>query len=894
MRHPLDWLLRLAVPKDDRPAVLGDLAEEYERRVRPQRSWLGAQAWYVRELCAAVGFALIGRVRQCSRDVATFRLEAVWQDVRYAARGLVARPTFTVGVALTLALGIGANAAVFGLVDRLLFRPPAYLQDAGRANRVYLSQIFARTEHVQQYTSIGRYLDLKKAVTTLSTVAAFTTQRRAIGDGTSMRELLVTGASAAYFDLFDARPVIGRFFGQDDDRLPGGAPVAVLGYTYWQTDFGGQPDVLGHQLHIGGASYTVIGVAPKGFTGLTSEMVPAVYVPFAAFVWDARPGDHTSDYHWQFLEIAVRRAPGVTSAIATADLTAAVEGSWVAAGVGAADRAAARPRAILGPVQVERGPNATPQARVVLWAVGVAAMVFLIACANVANLLLARAVARQREVALRLALGVSVGRLTRQLLIETAWLALLGAAGALVVAQGVEGLMHPRFLLPDAGVPVIADVRTVGIVCLTTVAAMIVIGITPAWQARRTDLVRALGAGPRGTSRTSRLRTLLLAAQVTLSVVLLIGAGLFVRSLQAARDLHLGYDADRIVVVSEHVRGSQRSPGPTFVLLEHALSEASVTLPGVVAATPAPTVPFWGYAGEPLSVDGIGVDGVNLLGNFILQAGTPDYFRTMGTRLLRGRGFSPTDRAGAPAVVVVSKSMGAALWFGRDPIGQCLYIHVGKENPPCAHVVGVAEDTRLQSLDQAREYAYYVPLAQYPDPTGTLLVRMAGHAANYADAVRRGLQPLMPNNAYLTAVPLQDMLATPMQSWQLGATMFLAFGGLALVVAAIGLYSVIAYGVAQHTREIAIRLALGATRATVVGFVLRRGLTLVLASVAAGMFVTAIAARWTSALLFHVSPTDPLVFATVVGVLLIVALVAICMPARAATRVDPNSALRTD
>jgi putative ABC transport system permease protein len=894
MRHPLDWLLRIAVPRDDRPAVLGDLAEEYERRVRPQRSWLGAQAWYLGQLCAAVGFALIGRGRQVSRAVATLRLEAIRQDVRYAARGLVARPTFTVGVALTLALGIGANAAVFSLVDRLLFRPPAYLKDASRVNRVYFAQTFARTEHVQQHTSIGRYLDLKKGATTLSTVAAFATQRRAIGDGTAMRELLVTGASAAYFDLFDARPVLGRFYTEDDDRLPRGAPVAVLGYTLWQTDFAGQPDVLGRQLRIGGTSYTVIGVAPKGFTGLTTDVVPAVYVPFAAFVWDARPGDHTSDYHWQFLELVARRATGVTAEIATADLSAAVEQSFVAAGVGAADRAAARPRAILGPVQVERGPDAKPEARVALWAVGVAAMVFLIACANVANLLLARAIARRREVALRLALGVSVGRLLRQLLIETTLLALLGAAGALVVAQGVEGLMHARFLLPDAGVPVLADARTIGIVCLTSMAAMVIIGIAPAWQARQSDLVRALGAGARGTGRTSRLRMLLLATQVTLSVVLLIGAGLFVRSLQAARGLHLGYDADAIVVVSDHVRGSQRSPGTRFVTLEHALSDAAMTLPGVVAATPAPTVPFFGFEGRPLSVDGIGVDDVDLLGNFILQVGTPDYFRTMGTRLVRGRGFESADRADAPPVVIVSQGMGVALWSGRDPIGQCLYIHVGKDSPPCSRVVGVAEDTRLQSLDLPREYAYYVPLAQYPDPTGTILVRVGGHAEDFADAVRRQLQPLMPIDAYLTAVPLEDMLATPTRSWQLGATMFVAFGGLALIVAAIGLYSVIAYGVAQQTREIAIRVALGARRATVVGLVLQRGLTFVLASAGAGMFVVAMTTRWTADLLFHVSPTDPLVFAGVVGVLLVVALAALYVPARAATQVDPISVLRAD
>ena len=860
-------------------------AEEYERQ--------GVPAAEARRR-ARLAFGGVERVKEESRDVrGTALLESVMQDARYALRGLRAKPVFAAGVGLTLALGIGANATMFGVVDRLLFRPPPYLRDGDRVHRVYLVETYARTEYTERSTSVARYLDLRRWTHDFSSVAAFATWHIAVGSGDATRELPVMGASAAYLRLFDAPPALGRFFAADEDRLPTGSPVAVLGYAYWQAAFGGRRDVLGRVLQIGRTSFTIIGVAPQGFVGLGDDDVPAVYVPFAAFTWNARPEDHSADYHWEWLEIAAKRAPGVTLPAATADLTAALERSWTAqrsADPRTSPVASARPRAVLGPLRVQRGPQSDAAARVAIWVAGVAIIVLLIACANVANLLLARAVTRRREIAMRLALGVSRGRLVRQLLTETLVLSVLGGVGGLAVAQWGGSLIRRLFLPADVTATVLADGRTIAMTVLATLTAALATGLVPAAQALRADVARSLGAGARDTdARASRTRTLLLALQATLSVILLVGAGLFVRSLERVRALRLGFDVDPVLVVTLNKRGVQLSDVQQ-IALEQRLSEAAPTLPGVAGATPVPTVPYWAYEGRSLFVAGI--DSVDVLGNFVMQAGNPDYFRIMGTHILRGRGFVAADRAGAAPVVVVSEGMGRALWPGQDPLGKC--IRINADTAPCTTVVGVAEDARTRSLSRPHVYTYYVPIAQFPDPTGMLLVRVVGRAEDHAESVRRGLQRLMPGAAYVTAVPFRGMVDPNMRSWQLGATMFVSFGGLALALAGIGLYSVIAYGVAQRRREIGIRLALGASRGNVLGLVVRGGLRLVVSGILLGGIVAMLVAKRVEPLLFHESATDPTVYAGVAGLLLLVALVATWVPAVAATRVDPNVTLRAD
>lgn len=844
---------------------------------------------------AALAFGGVERAKEASRDSrGTLLLETTMQDVRYAIRGLRSKPAFTIGVVLTLGLGIGANAAMFGIVDRLLFRPPAYLRDASATHRIYLSEIESggatRTEHNTQF---ARYLDFLRLTHDFASIAAFQTRMLAVGDAGDARERPVTVASASYFDLFDARPALGRFFAAQEDSVPVGTPVAVLGHAFWQTEFGGRVDVVGKTIRVDRGLYTIIGVAPDGFTGMTDQGVPALYLPITAYAWGFRGRDYSKNYNWGWLELVVRRKRGVSLADATADLNNAYRRSVVAEyqlNGAKLDLEATKPRASLFPVQIGRGPEAGQEAKVVVWVAGVALIVLLVACANVANLLLSRAVKRRREIALRLALGVSRGRLIRQLLTESLVLAALGGVVGLAAAQWGGAVLRALFLPDEPAGVVVTDARTLGVALMATIGAALLTGIVPAVSASRADLARSLAAASRdaGAAR-SRTRTMLLVFQAALSVVLLIGAGLFVRSLQNVRGMRLGYDVGPLSVISVNLRGVKLSPAETNVL-GNRLVETARSIPGVSIVTPVASVPFWSNEGRGLYIQGI--DSVSKLGRFILQSGDTNYFRATGTRILRGRGFAASDGKDAPRVVVVGDGMAKVLWPGQDPIGKC--IRISDEAAPCTTVVGVAEEMRMRALDDVREHTYYVPFTQYDDAPSAIFARVAGDAADYSSTIRRALQPLMPSTAYVSVRPLRELIDPRMRGWQFGATMFLAFGALALSLAAIGLYSIIAYGVAQRQKELGVRIALGASRGSVVRLVVGGGVRMVVVGVGIGALIALWASRWLGTLLFDESPKDPLVYTTVAAVMVIVAIVATALPALGAARVDPNVALRAE
>jgi predicted permease len=492
---------------------------------------------------------------------------------------------------------------------------------------------------------------------------------------------------------------------------------------------------------------------------------------------------------------------------------------------------------------------------------------------------------------MRVALGVSRGRLIAQSLTESIVLSLAGCVVGVAVAQWGGVALRRLFLDDTSRLDLVTDVRTLLVALAAALFAGMITGIAPVMFGTRGGLASALKVGQReGTYHRSPARTALLITQGALSMTLLVGAGLFVTSLQHVRDTRLGFDAGRILLVRRDFRGAQVSDSDQ-VRLGRRMLETAQAIPGVERAAWVSDIPFMITSTARLSVPGI--DSVARLGEFTYQQGTTDYFATMGTRILKGRGFSKEDRANAPAVVVVSASMARVLWPGVDPLGKC--IRLGADTAPCTTVVGVAEDVAHNSLTEAQRYRYYLPIEQFRPENGyAVMVRMRGDPVAAVERVRAALQTVMPGQAYVIVRPMRDVVDGERRSWRVGATMFVAFGVLALAVAAVGLYGVIAYNVAQRMQELGVRVALGAQPSDVVRLVVGQGVRFAVLGVTVGTVLAIGAARWVQPLLFEQSATDVRIFGAVGGVLVAVAVLASSIPARRATRVDPNTVLRSD
>ena len=828
------------------------------------------------------------------------KLESFWQDVRYAARGLRQKPGFAAAVILTLGLGIGANAAMFGVTDRLLFRTPAYMTDADRVHRVYLVRTFDGKEHFGSYFQYTRFKDLERWTSSFDAVAATTDPTAAVGVGANAREMRVAAVSSGFWKFFEVQPEIGRLFTAAEDTTPIGAQVVVLSYAYWQSEMGGRADAIGQRIKIGRSDYTIIGALPPNFTGVTDRN-PLLYVPITTWAgnemaWNPRdPQNWFQKYNMSWMQMFARRKPGISVEAATADLSNAFRRSYAAQreqSPGTTLAEIAKPRAIAGSVLAARGPEPGPVAKVARWVSGVAIIVLLVAAANVANLLLARALRRRREVAVRLALGVSRSRLVGQLLTESVILALLGGAVGVLIAQWGGAVLRTQFLPQGEKVSVLADGRTLWFAAAAALAAGVLTGLAPALQSLRGDLASSLKSGSReGTYHRSRTRTALLILQGALSVVLLVGAGLFVRSLANVHGLRLGYDVDQVLWVNVRERGEKLDTMERAALRDR-LAAAARTLPNVEQAARAVTVPYMMTWNENIHVQGRDTAWLNSLGMVNIQGTTPEYLQTMGTRLLRGRFIETSDTRYAPKVMVISEAMASTIWPGQDPIGQC--VRIGADTNPCTEVVGIAENVRSADFAEDKQLYYYRPIAQADWQGGGLFVRTRGSADREMESVRRSLQALMPGSSYVTVQPMARIFGPTIQSWKLGATMFVAFGGLALLLAAIGLYSVIAYNVVQRTHELGVRVAFGAQVADVVRLILREGLQLTAIGIVIGAAMALVAGRWVGPLLFRVEPADPVVFTSVAVALLLVATLACLIPALRAARVDPNVALRSD
>jgi predicted permease len=600
---------------------------------------------------------------------------------------------------------------------------------------------------------------------------------------------------------------------------------------------------------------------------------------------------------WYWFMAIGRLAPGVSPSVAVARSTALLRPAR------ARYRGWGTVRAALEPLAFGRSSEAPDEVKLAPWLMGVALIVLLIACANVANLLLARGLRRRRETAVRLALGVSRARLAGVLVLESLLLALLGGLAAALLSVWGGGLVR-TLLLPDlAWRPSLGDPRLLAFIAAFGALAGLAAGLFPALQATRPHLMETLKAGGRGSAgHRSRLRAGLLVAQAALSVILLVGTGLFVRSLAAARHVNLGFDPGPVLLLRLEPEGGYRhidmdeAPPPaagavTTKLYRQALDRLS-RLRGVQAAAITTTVPFQGASA--LDIRRPGEDSLPRdLGTMLINAVTPGFFQTMSIPLVRGRTFTKSDDSeSAPRVAVVSELMARRLWPGQDPIGQCFMI----ENEPCTTVVGVVPDSRQFNLVNEDYGKYYVPLSHSPlrEPPGAILLRTGPRPSVLAGTVQRELRAALPDLRLSTARPYQDVIDPKYRAWSLGASLFAVFGLLAMAVAAVGLYSLLAFTVAERTSEIGVRAALGADRGRIVRQVLSDGLRVTGVGIAIGLAAAAVAGIWVRTLLFRTSPFDPAVMGAVAVGMLTVAAAAAGLPAWRASRVDPAEALRAE
>lgn len=818
------------------------------------------------------------------------RLDGVRHDLVYSMRQLRRAPGFTVTIVATLALGIGANATMFGIIDRVLLRPVAGVVDPGRVVSVGEMRAFAGEPYRNTVLNYPAYIDYRDHVAAFSAVGAATSpQDASLGSGEGARQIQIMSVTPSYLALTGARPALGRFFTPDEDRRPSGADVAVVTHGFWERELGGTAGAVGTTLDIGGRRFVVIGVAPRAFAGLQHYPVD-VFIPLSAGAsLEFRQQDWATSREDFWLGIYARLAPRAS----------VVEGQIQATAVlRAADTRHDDPTARVTLQSVAPGPEGVsdPAVRVAALVAGVSVLVLLIACCNVANLLLCRAIQRRREIAVRLALGIGRSRLVSQLLGESIILGLMGGAAALLVVRWGGALIR-RLLLSNwawegSGVDGTVLVFTAGVALIVGLG----VGLLPALQAGAPELSRLLKEGVReGFGRRARTRSALVLAQSTFAVVLLIGAGLFVRSLVNVDHVQLGMDTGRVLVGTVDL-GQSGYTQPQVDELFARMEARVARLPGLAGVSIGVALPFQSSYAALFRIPGRDSLPVVRDGGPYVNAVDAGFFRTLGIRIVRGRGFTAEDSATHARVMVIGQTMARLYWPGVDPIGRC--VTFGSDSLPCTRIVGIAADAHRYQVIQAGDVVQsYVRLEHAPAfmTRRVLFVRPAdGDPAHWVAPVQRAMQAAVTGLPYADVRPMRTLLDPQMRPWRLGAAMFAIFGGIALALAAVGLYGVIAYGVAQRTHEVGVRLALGAQRADVVALVVGHAVRITLAGFVLGLALALAGARWAEPLLFGVSGHDPITFGIACAALLGVAIAASALPARRAAAVDPVTALRAE
>lgn len=826
------------------------------------------------------------------------RLLGLVSDLRYSARALAREPWFALGVVATLGVGLAANATMFSVVDRLLLRPPPHVRDDPRLNLVYFVKpgFNGGAPFVQASTSYPDFLVLRDSSGTMERAAAFWSTDASLDRGAEARKVHVGAVTRGYFELLGTRPILGRLLTPADAAPNAGETPVVLSFDLWSGKYAADPQMVGRVIRIDEGQFVVVGVTPRGFHGVTSRRVDA-WLPLertaASFL-----GTEWQSRSWFWLRIVGQRKGELTAAAAAARATIAHQQQNRAAKTG--DSLAT---VTLGSIIGSRGagvPNSSAalasvstEGRTALWLSGVAGIVLLIVCANTANLFLARANRRRRELAVRLALGAARGRLARLLVSETLLLSVGGAGLALALTYWGSSLMRATLLSAVAWDLSPVTLRVVLFTLLTALVATCLAGIAPAVIASRQDVNRSLKSGTRdGGMRRTRLQQGLLVAQGALSVLLLVGAGLFVRSLRNATSLRVGFDPDQVLVA--RIDPGTRFQGDTArSRFYEAAVAAMATVPGVRSASIGVTTPVESSWGTDLFVPGY--DSLPKVGDgWYINAVSNNWFETLGTRIVRGRPFQSTDTRGSERVAIVNEHMAHLLWPSESALGKCL--KVGADTAPCSTVVGVMENVVRNGITEAPSAQYLVLLDQLVDGASwrSVFVRVQDDPRLVIPRLRQRLHQLVDDLPFAEIRTLRAVLDPEVQQWRLGAAMFGIFGLIALLVALIGLYALVGYDVVQRWHELGVRAALGARGGDMYRLVIRDGLGHVVAGLAVGLALAWVVSPLASELLFRVSPRDPWTYTGVALVLLAAAVVAVLAPARRASRVDPAQVLRAD
>jgi predicted permease len=810
-------------------------------------------------------------------------MSTLWQDLRYGFRRLIKTPGFTLVAVLSLALGIGANTAIFSLVDTVLLRPLP-VSEPRQLEEVYGTLHKGADYTIQSYPNYKDYRDRNEVFSGVLAYRFAPMSLSASGGNERVWGYIVSGN---YFDVLGVQPALGRGFLPEEDRTQGSHPVAVLSYGCWQSRFGADHNIVGRQVSINNQQFTIVGVAPKGFIGTEIAYAPEIFVPMM-MAKQIEPGSAWLDQRTDDnLFVVGRLKPGVTPAQAEASLKILTE----QLGREHPQENEGRGVRLLAPgLFIPDIRNSVITFSAVL--MGVVGLVLLLACVNLANLLLARATERRKEIAIRLALGASRRRLVRQLLTESVVLSLAGGACGLLIATWLNDLVSAIKLPTDIALffDLRIDWRVLAFTLGVSLATGILFSLLPALQSSKPDVVPALkDEASMGGFRRSRLRNALVVVQVALSLMLLVSAGLIVRGLQAAQTMHPGFNPQNAVALSFDLglQGYDEERGRAF---QKEIVERAKQLPGVRSVTLTQNLPLsLDYSYTTIYVEGQPPASSNDLPLAVPFYVGLDYFKTLGVAL-RGRDFTAQEDQRESRVAIVSETFARKFWHGEDAIGKRFNFN-GPDDPYWT-VVGVAADGKYNSLGEDPKPAVYRPLLREYNAGVTLVARVEGDSQSAIAALRREVQSLDPTLPIFSVKTLTEHMQIPLFPARMAAIVLGSFGVLALLLAGIGIYGVMSYVVAGRTREIGLRMALGADRGNVLRLIVGQGMTLALIGLVLGAIFAVVAARLLTSLLYGVSPNDPATFAAVALLLAAVAFLACYIPARRATRVDPMIALR--